>query len=54
MVLEWRERENEEVDAIVDQDMEAQMALRRCVLYKIWALKGMRAHVRLFEMIVGY
>jgi hypothetical protein len=54
IVLEWREREHEEVDVIVDRDPGAQMALKRCGLYKFWALKGMRAHVRFLEMFVGY
>jgi hypothetical protein len=49
MVLEWREREHEEVDAAV-----AQEALKICGLYKFWALKGMRAQVRFLEMLVGY
>jgi hypothetical protein len=30
------------------------MALKRCGLYKFWVLKGMRAQVRLLEMLVGY
>jgi hypothetical protein len=42
MVLEWREREHEEVDAAVERDHGAQMELRICGLYKFWALKGMR------------
>jgi hypothetical protein len=54
MVLEWREREHEEVDAIVDRDPMAQAALKRCGLYKFCVLKGMRAQVRLLEMLVGY
>jgi hypothetical protein len=54
MVLEWRKREHEEVDAIVDCDPVAQVALKICGLYKFWALKGMRAQVRLLEMLVGY
>jgi hypothetical protein len=32
----------------------AQAALKICGLYKFWALKGMRAQVRLLEMLVGY
>jgi hypothetical protein len=32
----------------------AQEALKICGLYKFWALKGMRAQVRLLEMLVGY
>ena len=52
--MEWREREHEEVDAVVDRDPVAQETLKRCGLYKFWALKGMRAQVRLLEMLVGY
>jgi hypothetical protein len=53
MVLEWREREHEEVDAALDRDPVAQVALKICGLYKFWALKGMSAQVRLLEMLVG-
>ena len=52
--MEWREREHEEVDAAVDQDIVAQAVLKRCGLYKFWTLKGMRAQVRLLELLVGY
>jgi hypothetical protein len=38
----------------VDRDLVVQVALKRCGLYKFWALKGMRAQVRLLEMLVGY
>jgi hypothetical protein len=54
MVLEWREREHEEVDAAVERDAGAQLALKICGLYKFWALKGMRAQVRLLQMLVNY
>jgi hypothetical protein len=54
MVLEWREREHEEVDAVVEWDMVAQATLKRYGLYNFWTLKGMRAQVRLLEMLVGY
>jgi hypothetical protein len=54
MVLKWREREHEGVDAVVDRDLVAQADLKRCGFYKFWALKGMRAQVRLLEMLVGY
>jgi hypothetical protein len=54
MVLEWRERENEEVNAIVERDAGAQLDFKRCGLYKFWALKGMRAQVRLLQMLVNY
>jgi hypothetical protein len=54
MLLKWREREHEEVDSVVERDAGAQLALKRCVLYKFWALKGMRAQVRLLQMFVNY
>jgi hypothetical protein len=45
MVLEWREREHEEVDVVVERDSRDQMALKICGLYKFWSLKGMRDQV---------
>jgi hypothetical protein len=54
MVLEWREREHEEVDAAMDHDLVAQVALKICGLYNFWALKGMRDQVRLLDMFMGY
>jgi len=54
MVLEWREKEHEGVDVAVDGDLVAQAALKMCGLYDFWDLKGMRAQVRLLEMLVGY
>ena len=54
MVLEWREKEHEEMDAAIDRDLVAQVALKICGLYKFLVLKGMRAQVRLLEMLVGY
>ena len=48
------ERENEEVDAVGERDAGAQLSLKICGIYKFWALKGMRAQVRLLEMLVGY
>ena len=53
-MLEWREREHEEVDVAMERDLGAQMALKICGLYKFWALKGMRAQVMLLEMLVDY
>jgi hypothetical protein len=54
MVLEWREREYEEVDVAVERDLGAQIILKICGLYKFWALKGMRAQVRFLELLVDY
>jgi hypothetical protein len=42
------------VDAAVERYLVARVALKRCGLYKFWSLKGMRAQVRLLEMMVGY
>jgi hypothetical protein len=33
MVLEWREREQQEVDAAVERDAGAQISLKICGLY---------------------
>jgi hypothetical protein len=54
MVLEWRERDHEKVDAALEIYAGAQLALKRCGIYKFWALKGMRAQVRLLQMLVNY
>jgi hypothetical protein len=54
MVIEWREREHEEIDAIVGRDARAQQYLKRCGLYKFWALKGTRDQVRLNQLLVNY
>jgi hypothetical protein len=54
MVLEWREREHEEVDVAMERDLRAQMALKICGLYKFWALKGMRDQVRLLQLLMDY
>ena len=45
MVLEWREREHAEVDAALERDPGAQMALIICGICKFWAHKGMRNQV---------
>ena len=54
MVLEWREREHEEVDAGVEKDPQVKMELKLCGLYKFWALKDMRDQVRQLHMLVNY
>ena len=54
MVLEWRECEHGEVEEAVRADMMAQQALRACRLYKFWCLGGLRAKLRLLEMLVDY
>jgi len=54
MVLEWREREHEEVDAVMERDLGAQMDLKRCGIYKFLDPKGMRAQVILLQFLVDY
>jgi hypothetical protein len=54
MVIEWRERQHEEIDIAVGRDARAQQDLKRCGLYKFWALKGMRAQVSLLQLLVDY
>jgi hypothetical protein len=54
MVTEWRKREHEEINAAVERDVVAQPTLKRCGLYKFWSFKGMRAQVRLLQMLVNY
>jgi hypothetical protein len=52
VVLEWREREHEEVYVAVERDLGAQMAFKICGLYNFWALKGMRTQVILLQFLM--
>jgi hypothetical protein len=54
MVLEWREREHEEVDVVVKRDLGAQMDLKRCGIYNFVSLKRMRAQAILLQLLVEY
>jgi hypothetical protein len=54
MVIEWREKEHEEIDVAVERDVGAQQALKIHGLYKFWALKGTRAQVSLLQMLINY
>jgi hypothetical protein len=40
MVLEWREREHEEVDVVVERDPGAQLALKSCRFTSFGISKG--------------
>ena len=42
MVLEWREREHDDVKEAVQDDLMAQQTLRECGLYKFWHLESLR------------
>jgi len=54
MGIEWTEREHEEIDAVVGRDEKPQKNLKICVLYKFWALKGMKSQLRLLHLLVNY
>ena len=54
MVLEWRERENVDVEEALQGDLMAQQALRACGLYKFWCLSILRAKPRLLQLLVDY
>jgi hypothetical protein len=51
-MLEWREREHEEDDAIAGNDPGTVAALRDCGLLKFFRIPGMRAQLRLLEYLV--
>jgi hypothetical protein len=38
MVIDWRERENEEVDVVVEMDVREQKYFQICYLYKFGAI----------------
>jgi hypothetical protein len=51
-MLEWREREHEEDDAIAENDSSIVAALRDCGLLKFFRILGMRAQLKLLEYLV--
>jgi hypothetical protein len=51
-MLEWREREHEEDDAIARNDPGTVAALRECGILKFFRIQGMRAQLRLLEYLV--
>jgi len=51
-MLDWREREHEEVDEAAIGHQPSIDALRGCGLYKYWSIPGMRAQVRFLEWLV--
>jgi hypothetical protein len=52
MMLEWREIEHEEDDAIAGNDPGTVVSLRECGLLKNFRIPGMRAQLRLLEYLV--
>ena len=51
-MLDWREREHEDVDAAALTHQPTIDALRACGLYKYWVIPGMRAQVPFLEWLV--
>jgi len=51
-MLDWREREHEDVDAAAWNHQPSLDALRACGLYKYWAIPGMRAQVDFLQWMV--
>ena len=51
-MLDWREREHEDVDAAALAHQPTIDALRACGLYKYWVIPGMRAQVPFLEWLV--
>ena len=51
-MLEWREREHEEEDAIAGNDSGTVAALQDCGLLKFFRILGMRAQLRLLKYLV--
>ena len=52
-MLIWREREHEDVDDAAMLHFPTMQALRACILYKFWAIQGMRAQVDLLTWLVN-
>jgi hypothetical protein len=48
------EREHAKVYASMERDARAQLARKICGLCKFWVVKGMRAQVRLLQMLVNF
>lgn len=51
-MLDWHEREHEDVDATAWNHQPSLDALRTCGLYKFWAIPGMRAQVDFLQWLV--
>ena len=51
-MLDWGEREHEDVDSAALNHQPTIDALRACGLYKYWVIPGMRAHVPFLEWLV--
>lgn len=51
-MLDWREREHEDVDLATINHQPLIDALKTCGLYKFWTIPSMRAQVDFFQWLV--
>ena len=51
-MLDWHEREHEDVDTVAWNHQPSLDALRACGLYKFWTIPGMRAQVAFLQWLV--
>jgi hypothetical protein len=54
MYVHWRERENEDIDMLVDEDPASMATLRQCSLWKFFQCPFMREQPRLLNALVEY
>jgi hypothetical protein len=54
MYVHWREREHENIDILVDEDLAAMATLRQCGLWKFFRCSFMREQPRLLNALVDY
>ena len=54
MYVHWREREHEEVDKMVEENLRVVDTLKQCILWKLFGCSLMRAQPRLLNHLVEY
>jgi hypothetical protein len=54
MYIQWREREHEDIDILVDEDPVAIATLKQCGLWNLFRCPFMRAQTRLLNTLVYY
>jgi hypothetical protein len=54
MYVHWREREHEDIDVLVEEDLAAIIALKQCGLWKFFLCPFMRAQPKLLNALVDY
>jgi hypothetical protein len=54
MVIEWREREHEDIDSQVIEDLKAMESIQRCGLRNFFETSNIRAQKRLLQVLIIY